>query len=229
MHVRSSDERWQRRTSGERDLPCAACGADVVVSEASMTGAIARLERGSGRLIPVSDGPNDDPLPVRLSGGSCSTSRAIAAGHSALRHGRMSLAARHFCFRAVRFARWRQVGLRQKEPGARRPVDESLGGAVHDVIDTETVCRPGWSSSQTLWVSRRGGKGLVWTEWRSDGGRRNGQAGWWAHTIARRGDDPTSPVEPELRVRHDRRRSSLLAERYLNSRSASLGKRCESR
>src|SRR4030095_9694399 len=68
-------------------------------------------------------------------------------------------------------------------------------GSVHDVAETETVCRPGWTSNQTLWVSRREGNKVVWTEVEADGGRPTGKRVPGLRDCADGVPDPASPVD----------------------------------
>jgi hypothetical protein len=90
------------------------------------------------------------------------------------------------------------------------------GGSVHDVTETETFCRPGWSSDRTLWVSRREEAKIVWTEVEADGGRPTGKRIPGSHDCFDGGPDPASPVDPHIRVVSDRRSQlRLLPMRYL--------------
>jgi serine/threonine protein kinase len=41
---------------------------------------------------------------------------------------------------------------------------DSHGGAAHGGLPIETACTPRWSSGKDLWISRRQGRQLVWTE-----------------------------------------------------------------
>jgi hypothetical protein len=72
------------------------------------------------------------------------------------------------------------------------------GGTVRDVADTETVCVPGWSRDGKLWVSRRRGSKLVWTEIDPDSRQETGR-------IAPGSSDCTDawadPVRPESDAR----------------------------
>ena len=77
------------------------------------------------------------------------------------------------------------------------PVD---GGAIHDVVDTETACAIGWASNQTLWVSRRRDGKFLWTEVDADSGKETGQTVPGQRDCSDGGSDPLSPVNPDLRV-----------------------------
>ena len=102
--------------------------------------------------------------------------------------------------------------------GKRGPVVQWMstrGGLVHDVTNTETGCAPGWSSPRTLWVSRRQGKEILWTEVEVDGGRPTGKTVPGSRDCS---DGPEDPVSrgPDVRVLSDRRSQlRLLPMRYL--------------
>jgi hypothetical protein len=90
---------------------------------------------------------------------------------------------------------------------------------VHDVTATETGCRPGWSSERTLWVSRRDGKEIVWTEVEVDGGRPTGKRTPGSRDCSDGREDPLSPVDPDVRVVSERRSQlRVLPMRYLDER-----------
>jgi hypothetical protein len=86
------------------------------------------------------------------------------------------------------------------------------------VVETETLCRPGWSSDRTLWVSRREGPDFVWTEVEADGGRPTGKRVPGSRHCYDGGTDPASPVDPDVRVLADRRSQlRFLPMRYLEA------------
>jgi hypothetical protein len=90
------------------------------------------------------------------------------------------------------------------------------GGAVHDVTESETNCAPGWSSTQTLWVSRRRGKDAIWTEVDADSGRTTGRVVPGTRDCADGIADPASPGSPEVGTIADRgTQLRLLPARYL--------------
>jgi hypothetical protein len=76
----------------------------------------------------------------------------------------------------------------------------SHGGQVHEVADTETNCRPGWSSNNTLWISRRLNGAIVWTEVDGDTGAATGRTTPGGKDCADGEQDPLSPVDPDLRI-----------------------------
>jgi hypothetical protein len=94
------------------------------------------------------------------------------------------------------------------------PVD---GGPTHDVTDSETGCPIGWASNQTLWVSRRRDAKIVWTQVDADSGKETGQTVPGQRDCSDGGDDPSSPVNPDLRVTAVRTSQLRLLPRvYLN-------------
>jgi hypothetical protein len=76
------------------------------------------------------------------------------------------------------------------------------GGEPHTVAETETVCPVGWSSADTLWVSRRQGRKIVWTEVNADTGRETGKTSPGGRDCADSRPDPASPVS-DLRIVYD--------------------------
>jgi serine/threonine protein kinase len=76
----------------------------------------------------------------------------------------------------------------------------SHGGQPHEVADTETNCRPGWSSNSTLWISRRLRGVIVWTEVDAETGTATGRTTPGGKDCADAEEDPLSPVDPDLRI-----------------------------
>ena len=74
-----------------------------------------------------------------------------------------------------------------------------LGGAVRDVADTETSCAPGWTSNDTLWISRRRRGAFVWTEIDAHG-TETGRTVSGAKDCTDGHPDPLSPVRSDVRV-----------------------------
>jgi hypothetical protein len=68
------------------------------------------------------------------------------------------------------------------------------GGEPHNVVETETTCPVGWSSADALWVSRRQGRKIVWTEVNADTGRETGKTSPGGRDCADGRPDPASPV-----------------------------------
>jgi serine/threonine-protein kinase len=77
------------------------------------------------------------------------------------------------------------------------------GGPAHDVVETETTCPVGWASPDTLWVSRRRGQTIVWTEVDADTGRETGQTAPGSRDCGDARPDPASPVNADLRIVYD--------------------------
>jgi hypothetical protein len=76
------------------------------------------------------------------------------------------------------------------------------GGEPHDVAETETACPVGWASPATIWVSRRQGRQIVWTEVNADTGRETGKTSPGGRDCADSRPDPASPVS-DLRIVYD--------------------------
>ena len=77
------------------------------------------------------------------------------------------------------------------------------GGTPHEVAETETGCPVGWASDDTIWVSRRRGHTIVWTEVDADSGRETGKTVPGSHDCYDARPDPASPVNPDLRIVYD--------------------------
>ena len=96
---------------------------------------------------------------------------------------------------------------------ARLTMDDNRGGIVEIVdadggrsrklTETETGCQPGWTSNDTLWVSRRRGSKIVWIEVNADSGAETGRAVPGARDCSDGRPDPLSPVQPDVRVVHE--------------------------
>jgi protein kinase-like protein len=89
----------------------------------------------------------------------------------------------------------------------------AAGGEVHDVGETETFCAPSWSSDRTVWISRRRGPAVVWTEIDADttvatGRERKGDADCTSGN-----DDRGSPARQSVKVQREIRSQIRLLPR----------------
>jgi hypothetical protein len=84
-------------------------------------------------------------------------------------------------------------------------VISAQGGLAREVIGTETVCSPGWSSEKTIWVSRRLSGKLVWMEVDADSGKETGRSVPGSRDCSDGHSDPDSPVDPTLRIVEEQR------------------------
>jgi dipeptidyl aminopeptidase/acylaminoacyl peptidase len=93
------------------------------------------------------------------------------------------------------------------------------GGETHDVGETETACPVGWASADTIWVSRRRDRAIVWTEVDAETGRETGRTAGGTRDCADARPDPASPVNPDLRVIYDQTSQvRLVAHEHLSQR-----------
>jgi hypothetical protein len=222
VYLRSSAGRWQRLTTGGTSFRAASCGGGVVIAHAVGDRAvIARLEPGSGRPIPISDGPSDD-FPA------CSPDGSVVFF---VKRDRGSAIQRCDATGCRRISDIPVVGLAAPPDGDklafvttenRGPMVQWMsthGGMLHDVTKTETACGPGWSSNRTLWVSRREGKDLIWIEVDIADGRPTWQKVPGSRDCKDGPDDPDSPIDPRVRVMTDRRSQlRFLPIKYLDER-----------
>jgi hypothetical protein len=74
------------------------------------------------------------------------------------------------------------------------------GSRRRKLLETETGCRPGWTSNDTLWVSRRRGAKIVWSEVNADTGGETGRSVPGARECSDGKADPLSPAELDVRV-----------------------------
>jgi hypothetical protein len=93
------------------------------------------------------------------------------------------------------------------------------GGAAHEVGETETGCAPGWSSADTLWVSRRRAGKILWTEVNIHNRVETGRTVPGMRDCSDGRPDPASPVDPDLRIVTDQSSQlRLLDAQYLERR-----------
>jgi tRNA A-37 threonylcarbamoyl transferase component Bud32 len=87
--------------------------------------------------------------------------------------------------------------------GKRGPIVEivdAASGRGRALAEIETGCRPGWASNGTLWVARRQGVSVVWTEIDADTGSDTGRTTPGSRNCADGKPDPLSPVEHDVHV-----------------------------
>jgi hypothetical protein len=75
-------------------------------------------------------------------------------------------------------------------------------GQVHVLKETETICSPIWGSEGTIWISRREGTALVWTEVDLASGRETGSRRPGTTDCTDGDDDPNPPGEAGATVAH---------------------------
>ena len=84
--------------------------------------------------------------------------------------------------------------------GAVVSVMDSDGNRVRELTETDTACRAGWASNETLWVSRRRAGKIVWVEINADSGRETSHIVSGSRDCMDGEPDPQSPVRQDLRV-----------------------------
>jgi serine/threonine-protein kinase len=81
----------------------------------------------------------------------------------------------------------------------------SEGGPVHEIADSESLCRPGWSSNHTIWVSRRRGQQPIWIEVDVDTREETGRTAEGGRFCDDALPDPKSPVSARVFVKSSSR------------------------
>jgi len=74
------------------------------------------------------------------------------------------------------------------------------GTDLRQVTETETMCPPTWSSSRALWVARRHGRAVVWTEVDVHSGQKTGKQVPGTTDCTNGDQDPAFPVDSDVRV-----------------------------
>jgi hypothetical protein len=203
--------RWQdgRQTELRRDWLVFGgdrCGDDLLLAEKSGDGiAVVRVDPRGAALARMSPGPSDLQVTCAPDGRSWLYS-SFGAGLGLWRCEGTS------CRRLVGDATWGSAVSPDGERiafatvTARGPAVRwvaSAGGDAHDLADTETICGPTWSSPRTLWIARRHGSNIVWTEIDADSGRATGRVRPGTSDCTDARNDPETPDAP-VRVRVER-------------------------
>ena len=216
VSILASSDLWVRRPNGTfakltksgliRDAD--RCGQDLVVTreiEPERT-IIERIDTTGRHIEQLSDGPADWS-PACTDDGKVWYYRPHLPQPSIKRCDRNGCREifQGFALRSVDVARQPSAGVRhRRDARIDGPVDGRRGRRrSHEVTDTETVCPPGWASATTIWVSRRRGRKIVWTEVDADSGRETGKTVPGSHDCTDLRPDPLSPVSPDLRIIYD--------------------------
>jgi hypothetical protein len=204
LWVRGPSGRFANLTKSGRIRDAERCGRDLVVTreiEPEKT-VIERIDTAGHHIEQLSDGPADwSP--------ACTDDGRVWYYRPHLPHAGIKRCDRVGCreiFRGFAF------GLSASPDGRRlafitvEPRGETVrwmpaeGGELHEVADTETSCAPGWASPNTIWLSRRRGRKILWTEVDADSGRETGRTTPGSHDCNDLRPDPLSPVNPDLRI-----------------------------
>jgi hypothetical protein len=82
-------------------------------------------------------------------------------------------------------------------------VDVSAPTHVHVLRETETLCSPTWSSTGGVWISRRQGRSIIWTEVEITSGAETGRRQPGTEDCTNGDEDPTLPGEVEVRLAYE--------------------------
>jgi len=103
--------------------------------------------------------------------------------------------------------------------GKKGPIVEivdAAGGRARELAEIETGCRPGWASNSALWLARRQGGSVVWTEIDADTGKVTGRSVPGSRDCADGKPDPASPTERDVHVVYEQiSQVRLLPRAYL--------------
>ena len=225
VSVRLASDLWVRKANGTfanltrngHVLDANHCGRDLIVSreiEPEKT-VIERLDSSGQRLEQLSDGPADWAP-------ACSPDGSVWFYRPHLPRPSIRRCDRQGCrqlFQGLAF------GLSASPDGKRLAfvaVDKrgflvawinADGGELHEIVETETGCPVGWASAATIWVSRRRGQKIIWTEVDADSGRETGNNAPGSHDCFDARPDPASPVNPDLRIVYDQTSQIRLVDR----------------
>jgi serine/threonine protein kinase len=182
------------------------CGRDLLLSEKSGDGiAIVRVDPHGAALARMSPGPADLQVTCAPDGRSWFYS-SFGPGLGLWRCEGES------CRRLVGEATWGSAVSPDGERvafatvTARGPAVRWVptgGGEARDLADTETICGPAWSSPRTLWIARRRGSHVVWTEVDADSARPTGRTRPGTSDCTDARNDPETPDTP-VRIRVER-------------------------
>ena len=184
------------------------CGRDLVVSreiEPEKT-VIERIDTAGRHIEQLSDGPADwSP--------ACTDDGKVWYYRPHLPHAGVKRCDRDGCREIYPGFAIGLVGVaRQPAPGVRHHgarADRRSGGCPPRAASCTRSrrrrrhVRVGWASASTIWVSRRRGRKIVWTEVDADSGRETGRTTPGSHDCNDLRPDPLSPVNPDLRVIYD--------------------------
>jgi hypothetical protein len=87
---------------------------------------------------------------------------------------------------------------------------------LHELTTTETICRPTWSSENTIWVARQRRNGFVWVEFNVASGAETGRIVPKGSNCANGFFNEPAPVQGDTRV------TSARASQWRRLRYASL-------
>jgi tRNA A-37 threonylcarbamoyl transferase component Bud32 len=183
----------------------AACGADLLLAEADGEGKarIARRSR-SGTLVEyLSNGPDDGSVScsrdgrwfyVQMSGDNTSVRRCDAQHCEDLMTGKVWRAQV-----SPDGSKLAVISVQKRGPTVSW-MDVREPNRLHVLRETETICAPSWSAQGTLWISRREGATVVWTEIDLASGRETGRRQPGRGDCTDGVQDPTPPGVPEPRL-----------------------------
>jgi tRNA A-37 threonylcarbamoyl transferase component Bud32 len=93
---------------------------------------------------------------------------------------------------------------------------DTAGGRARELAEIETGCRPGWASNTVIWLARRHGGNVVWTEIDADTGKDTGRTVPGTRDCADGKPDPASPTERDVHVVYEQiSQVRLLPKMYL--------------
>lgn len=72
------------------------------------------------------------------------------------------------------------------------------GGEGHDLADSDTGCAAAWSSSETVWLSKRRGRRILWNEVQVDTSQETGRSKEGVADCLRGDSDPGAPIRHRI-------------------------------
>jgi hypothetical protein len=212
LFAKASDGSMTRVTHDWKVFNAANCAGDFIVqryedsirSDGNRETTIERIDRRGARVAVLEHGAAEGPPGCSPDGNIIFLVGSSTPGITRCERGkcrRLSSIAAHSL--AVSPDGRRLVVLTFDQRGVEVWLLKSDTGEARYISESETGCRPGWASMDSLWISRRRAGEFVWVEVNADSGRETGRVVRGSRDCSDGGFDPASPVDPNIRIVND--------------------------